>query len=150
MAAQSSLSATHWLASDIYEADVYDNAEDEIGVATDLILDSSGNVTTAVVGAGGFLGAGKKEVAVPFKDLKMVSREARIGWFLTKPKKSSRRPRPMIRKPTAQWDSKPEVRLQRQDYGGTTVAPGKLRAQGAAQRCRGFETKGVCNGLESH
>ena len=75
MAATSSLSTMHWLASDIYKADVYDNAEDKIGVVTDLILDNSGNVTTAVVGVGGFLGVGKKEVAVPFKDLKVMSRD---------------------------------------------------------------------------
>ena len=75
MAATSSLSTTHWLASDIYKADVYDNAEDKIGVVTDLIIDNSGNVTTAVVGVGGFLGAGKKEMAVPFKDLKVVTRD---------------------------------------------------------------------------
>jgi sporulation protein YlmC with PRC-barrel domain len=75
MAATSSLSTMHWLASDIYKSDVYDNAEDKIGVVTDLIIDNSGNVTTAVVGVGGFLGAGKKEVAVPFKDLKVVTRD---------------------------------------------------------------------------
>jgi sporulation protein YlmC with PRC-barrel domain len=81
MAAQSSLSTMHWLASDIYKADVYDNAEDKIGVVTDLILDNSGNVTTAVVGVGGLLGAGKKDVAVPFKDLKVVSRDGK-DWLV--------------------------------------------------------------------
>ena len=75
IAATSSLSTMHWLASDIYKADVYDNAEDKIGVVTDLVIDNSGNVTSAVVGVGGFLGAGKKEVAVAFKDLKGVSRD---------------------------------------------------------------------------
>ena len=80
VAAPSSLSTMHWLASDIYKADVYDNAEDKIGVVTDLILDS-GNVTTAVVGVGGFLGAGKKDVAVPFKDLKVVSRDGK-DWLV--------------------------------------------------------------------
>ena len=75
MAATLSLSTTHWLASDVYKADVYDNAEEKIGVITDLIMDSSGNVATAVVGVGGFLGAAKKEVAVPFKDLKVMSRD---------------------------------------------------------------------------
>jgi sporulation protein YlmC with PRC-barrel domain len=75
MAAASSLSTMHWLASDVYKADVYDNAEEKIGVVTDLILDNNGSVTTAIVGVGGFLGAGKKEVAVPFKDLKVVSRD---------------------------------------------------------------------------
>ena len=74
MAATSSLSTMHWLASDIYKADVYDNAEDKIGVVTDLVMDNSGNVTTAVVGVGGFLGVGEKNVAVPFKDLKVVTR----------------------------------------------------------------------------
>ena len=50
MAATSSLATAHWLASDIYKADVYDNAEDKIGVVTDLIIDNGGTVATAVVG----------------------------------------------------------------------------------------------------
>ena len=81
IAAPSSLSTMHWLASDIYKADVYDNAENKIGVVTDLIMDTSGNVTTAVVGVGGFLGAGKKDVAVPFKDLKVMSRDGK-DWLV--------------------------------------------------------------------
>jgi sporulation protein YlmC with PRC-barrel domain len=81
IAAPSSLSTMHWLASDIYKADVYDNAENKIGVVTDLIMDNSGNVTTAVVGVGGFLGAGKKDVAVPFKDLKVTSRDGK-DWLV--------------------------------------------------------------------
>jgi sporulation protein YlmC with PRC-barrel domain len=81
MAEQSSLSTKYWLASDVYKADVYNNAEEKIGVVTDLIMDSSGNVVTAVVGVGGFLGAGKKDVAVPFKDLKVVSRDGK-DWLV--------------------------------------------------------------------
>jgi sporulation protein YlmC with PRC-barrel domain len=75
MAAPTSLSTLHWLASDVYKADVYNGLGEKIGVVTDLIMDNSGNVTTAVIGVGGFLGAGKKDVAVPFKDLKVVSRD---------------------------------------------------------------------------
>jgi sporulation protein YlmC with PRC-barrel domain len=75
--APSSLSTTHWLASDIYKADVYDNAENKIGVVTDLIVDNSGTVTTAVVSVGGLLGVGKKDVAVPFKSLKVESRDGK-------------------------------------------------------------------------
>ena len=81
MAAQSSLSTMHCLASDIYKADVYDNSQDKIGVVTDFILDNSGNVTTAVVGVGGLLGASKKDVAVLFKDLKVVSRDGK-DWLV--------------------------------------------------------------------
>jgi sporulation protein YlmC with PRC-barrel domain len=99
MAAPSSLSTMHWLASDIYKADVYDNAEDKIGVVTDLIMDNSGNVTTAVVGVGGFLGAGKKEVAVPFKDLKVVSRDGK-DWLVLNQTKEELKAAPAYDKKT--------------------------------------------------
>jgi sporulation protein YlmC with PRC-barrel domain len=85
-AAPSSLSTMHWLASDIYKADVYDNAEDKIGVVTDLIVDNSGTVTTAVVSVGGLLGVGKKDVAVPFKDLKVASRDGKEWLVLNQTK----------------------------------------------------------------
>jgi sporulation protein YlmC with PRC-barrel domain len=97
--APSSLSTTHWLASDIYKADVYDNAEDKIGVVTDLIIDNSGNVTTAVVGVGGFLGAGKKDVAVPFKDLKVVSRDGK-DWLVLNQTKEELKAAPAYDKKT--------------------------------------------------
>ena len=82
----------HWLASDIYKADVYDNADNKIGVVTDLIIDNSGNVTTAVVGVGGFLGTGKKDVAVPFKDLKVVSRDGKDWLVLNQTKDDLKAP----------------------------------------------------------
>ena len=65
------------LASDIYKADVYDNSENKIGDVTDLVINSSGNITTAVIGVGGFLGVGQKDIAVPFKDLKISSRNGK-------------------------------------------------------------------------
>jgi sporulation protein YlmC with PRC-barrel domain len=99
VAATSSLSTTHWLASDIYKADVYDNAEDKIGVVTDLIMDSGGNVATAVVGVGGFLGAGKKEVAVPFKDLKVVTRDNK-DWLVLNQTKEELKTAPAYDKKT--------------------------------------------------
>ena len=81
VAVPSSLSTMHWLASDIYKADVYDNAEDKIGTVTDLIVDNNGNVTTAVVSVGGLLGVGAKDVAVPFKELKVTSRDGK-DWLV--------------------------------------------------------------------
>jgi len=72
---QSSLSTTSWLASDIYKADVYDNAEHKIGDITDLVINKDGDVTGAVIGVGGFLGVGQKDVLVPFKQLKVSSRD---------------------------------------------------------------------------
>jgi sporulation protein YlmC with PRC-barrel domain len=70
-----------------YKAGVYDNAEGKIGVVTDLVVDNSGNVTTAVVSVGGLLGVGKKDVAVPFKDLKVASRDGK-DWLVLTPNQS--------------------------------------------------------------
>jgi sporulation protein YlmC with PRC-barrel domain len=95
----SDIYTAHWLASDIYKADVYDNAEDKIGVVTDLIIDNSGNVTTAVVGVGGFLGAGKKEVAVPFKNLKVVTRDGK-DWLVLNQTKEELKAAPAYDKKT--------------------------------------------------
>jgi sporulation protein YlmC with PRC-barrel domain len=99
MAATSSLSTMHWLASDIYKADVYDNAEDKIGVVTDLIVDNSGNVTTAVVSVGGLLGVGKKDVAVPFKSLKVESRDGK-DWLVLNQTKEDLKMAPAFDKKT--------------------------------------------------
>jgi sporulation protein YlmC with PRC-barrel domain len=77
----SSLSTSDWLASDIYKADVYDNSERKIGDVSDLVLDRDGNVKTAIIGVGGFLGVGQKDVAVPFTDLKVASRDGK-NWLV--------------------------------------------------------------------
>ncbi|MGA7383252.1 MAG: PRC-barrel domain-containing protein [Methylocella sp.] len=98
-APSSSLSTSHWLASDIYKADVYDNAQDKIGVVSDLIMDSTGNVTTAVVGVGGFLGVGKKDVAVAFKDLKVQSRDGK-DWLVLNQTKEELKAAPAYDKKT--------------------------------------------------
>jgi len=56
----SSLSTNNWLASDIYKANVYDPSEHKIGDITNLMIDSNGNVTAAIISVGGFLGVGQK------------------------------------------------------------------------------------------
>ena len=46
-----------------------------VGSINDLLIEKSGNVVAAVIGVGGFLGIGSKNVAVPFKSLEL-SRDA--------------------------------------------------------------------------
>src|ERR1700731_3087383 len=90
---------TTMLASDVYKADVYDPSEHKIGKITDLMIDSNGSVTAAIVSVGGFLGVAQKDVVIPFKELEVSTRdgkdwlvlnrtkdELRIGWFSTVPK----------------------------------------------------------------
>jgi hypothetical protein len=49
-----------------------DPDSDNIGDVKDLIISDDGMITHAVVGVGGFLGIGEKEVAVPFDELQVV------------------------------------------------------------------------------
>jgi len=48
---------------------VYNGQNESIGSINDLILQKQGGVTAAVVGVGGFLGIGQKNVAVPFEKI---------------------------------------------------------------------------------
>jgi hypothetical protein len=82
----SSLSTSQWLASDIYKADVYDPSEHKIGDISDLMIDSNGNVTIAIISVGGFLGVGQKEVAIPFKELKVSMRDGKDWLVLNRTK----------------------------------------------------------------
>lgn len=58
-----------------YKATVYDPKENKIGEIDDVILDKSGKVAALVVGVGGFLGIGEKDVIVPFEAVKVMHRD---------------------------------------------------------------------------
>ncbi len=55
------MTVTHW-----YKQNVYDPADSKIGEIMDVLVDHDGKVTAFIVGVGGFLGAGEKDVAVHF------------------------------------------------------------------------------------
>ena len=74
------------LASDVYKADAYDPSEHKIGKVTDLMIDTNGNVKGAIIGVGGFLGAGQKEVVIPFKELKVSTRDGKYWLVLNRTK----------------------------------------------------------------
>jgi sporulation protein YlmC with PRC-barrel domain len=82
----SSLSTGHWLVSDVYKAGVYDTSERKVGNVTDLLMDRNGNVTAVIIGVGRFLDIGKKDVAIPFKDLKVSTRDSKIWLVLSRTK----------------------------------------------------------------
>jgi sporulation protein YlmC with PRC-barrel domain len=83
---RSSLSSGDWLASDVYKADVYDPSEHKIGKITDLMIDSNGKVTGAIIGVGGFLGVAQKDVVIPFKELKVSTRDGKDWLVLNRTK----------------------------------------------------------------
>lgn len=48
---------------------IQNGAGENIGDVNYLVLDANGSVTTVVIGVGGFLGVGEKNVGVPFKSV---------------------------------------------------------------------------------
>jgi sporulation protein YlmC with PRC-barrel domain len=53
--------------------DVYNQNNDKLGDISDLLVDQTGKVQTAVLGVGGVLGVGERLVAVNFDQLKFVN-----------------------------------------------------------------------------
>ena len=65
-------------ANDYIGNSVYTSADESIGNVTNLILEENGGIVAAVVGVGGFLGIGAKDVAVPMDKL-TVTRDTSNG-----------------------------------------------------------------------
>jgi len=61
-----------WRASRLIGLNIYNNANEKVGDISDIILDRSGKLESIVVGAGGFLGIGERDVAVPYDEIKWV------------------------------------------------------------------------------
>ncbi|GAK68642.1 PRC-barrel domain-containing protein [Agrobacterium rubi] len=70
--------ATQISANDYIGSAVYTSTDESIGSVTNLILEENGGIVAAVVGVGGFLGIGAKDVAVPMSKL-TVTRDAANG-----------------------------------------------------------------------
>jgi sporulation protein YlmC with PRC-barrel domain len=69
------------LLSPLYKQAVYDPKETKVGDIDDVLVDKAGKVTGLVVGVGGFLGAGEKDVIVPFTAIKTSKKDNK--WWLT-------------------------------------------------------------------
>ena len=64
--------------TDWYKQSVYDPSDSKIGEIMDVLVTPEGNVSTLIVGVGGFLGAGEKDVAVPFKAIKHTEKNNKV------------------------------------------------------------------------
>jgi len=68
--------ASVFIGKSVYASE--DPESDNIGDINDLTVNEDGKITHAVVGVGGFLGIGEKNVAVPFDELKVVEKDGDI------------------------------------------------------------------------
>ncbi|WP_182548983.1 PRC-barrel domain-containing protein [Phyllobacterium myrsinacearum] len=73
------------LASGLIGQKVYNGAQDDalsIGSVKDLVLDANGIAVAAIVGVGGFVGIGEKDVAVGLSDLTWADRADQTRWLV--------------------------------------------------------------------
>jgi hypothetical protein len=64
-----------WLASHLIGQSVYNAQDEAIGDINDLVTDRSGKIVAVLIGSGGFLGLGEKDVALRFEDLRLARDE---------------------------------------------------------------------------
>lgn len=76
ISAQSASAAGLWQASKLISMNVYNGQNEKIGTIQELMVNKSGNIEAAVIGVGGFLGMGERDVAVKFSELKWVNEPA--------------------------------------------------------------------------
>jgi sporulation protein YlmC with PRC-barrel domain len=69
----SSLTVTGW-----YKQDVYDPSNTKIGQIMDVLVGQDGQVSALIIGVGGFLGAGEKDVAVSFNTVKATMKDNKV------------------------------------------------------------------------
>jgi hypothetical protein len=69
----SSLTVTNW-----YKQTVYDPSNNKIGEIGDVLVGPNGEVNAVIIGVGGFLGAGEKDVAVNFNSIKKTMKDNKI------------------------------------------------------------------------
>jgi sporulation protein YlmC with PRC-barrel domain len=67
---------THW-----YKQSVYDSNDSKIGEIEDVLVDRDGKMTALIIGVGGFLGMGEKDVAVPFNAVQATNKNNN-KWYL--------------------------------------------------------------------
>jgi len=71
-----SVTITHW-----YKQNVYDPSDNKIGEIMDVLVDRDGKASALIIGVGGFLGMGEKDVAVPFNAVQVKTKDNN-KWYL--------------------------------------------------------------------
>jgi sporulation protein YlmC with PRC-barrel domain len=66
---------THWS-----KQSVYDSSDTKLGEIMDVLVDRDGKIAVLIVGVGGFLGMGQKDVAVPFNAVQFKTKDSN-KWY---------------------------------------------------------------------
>jgi hypothetical protein len=68
--------SSDYLASNLIGESVYNSQDEVIGDINDLVSDETGKFVAVLIGTGGFLGMGEKDVALRFEDLRFTRDES--------------------------------------------------------------------------
>jgi hypothetical protein len=71
-----------FLTSDLIGATVYNPKDEAIGDVNDVLVERDGKVAGVIIGVGGFLGIGEKDVAIELSKLKMMEADSGIKLVL--------------------------------------------------------------------
>jgi sporulation protein YlmC with PRC-barrel domain len=140
------MNADQWRASKLVGVNIYGQNNEKIGDVNEVLIDRKGNADAVVIGVGGFLGMGEKDVAIPFSaiewkydrnDLSTAStnRPAATGTTATNP--------PAAGSPTA-TNNMATGGTTGSTAAGPTAAGSANRAAGASSNMdRGYPDHGV-------
>ena len=78
------MTVTHW-----YKQNVYDPSDKKIGEIMDVLVDRDGKISALIIGVGGFLGAGQKDVAVPFNAVQVTTKNNNKAYLVMNASKDS-------------------------------------------------------------
>jgi sporulation protein YlmC with PRC-barrel domain len=103
-----------WLGSNFVNRSVYTQDGTDIGDINDMVIDRNGMVQAVIIGVGGFLGIGEKDVAIPFNALQIM-RDANAST-------ADNSVRITVRASRAELENAPAFREY--DWRGGNTAPG--------------------------
>lgn len=68
-----------WRTSKMIGLNVYNSSNEKLGDINELLTDQNGKIAAVVIGVGGFLGVGERDVAIPFDKVKFVNEPVRTS-----------------------------------------------------------------------
>jgi hypothetical protein len=119
-----------FLASDLTGATVYSPQDESIGDVNDVIVSRDGKVDGIIVGVGGFLGIGEKDVAIKMSQIKMMDTDTGVKLVLEMTK-DQLAAAPEFKSKT---DMQAEINAEQPSSTQGLVAPAEEPAQSSTQQ----------------
>ena len=79
------MTANQWRGSKLIGVDVYGSENAKIGDINEVVVNHDGSIQAVVIGVGGFLGIGEKDVAIPFQSVQWGSQDKAMTTSATAP-----------------------------------------------------------------